>query len=83
MLVACRAIDEGFDFPRAQVAVIASGTKSIRQRIQRIGRVLRSAPDKEDAIIYTIYLNGLEEAALQEADSKLGDAFDIVWQRIK
>ena len=83
VLVACRAIDEGFDFPRAQVAVIASGTKSIRQRIQRIGRVLRSAPDKEDAIIYTIYLNGLEEAALQEADSKLGDAFDIVWQRIK
>lgn len=83
VLVACRAIDEGFDFPRARIAVIASGSKSIRQRIQRIGRVLRSAPDKEDAIIYTIYLNDLEEEALLQADAKLGDSFDIRWQRIK
>lgn len=83
VLVACRAIDEGFDFPDAQVAVIASGTKSIRQRVQRIGRVLRAAPNKETAIIYTIYLEGLEEEALLRADAGLNDVFEIGWRRIR
>lgn len=83
ILVACRAIDEGFDFPSAEIAVIASGTKSIRQRVQRIGRVLRPAPDKDAAIIYTIYLRDLEGGSLLRADAGLGDTLDIRWQVIK
>jgi len=40
-LVAVRTLDEGIDLPDAKVAVITSGTSTTRQRVQRIGRVVR------------------------------------------
>jgi hypothetical protein len=55
ILVTCRALDEGLNVPETTVAVIASSTASSRQRIQRLGRVLRPAPGKDRATIYTIY----------------------------
>src|SRR5207245_1290376 len=50
-LVTCRALDEGMNAPETTVAVIASSTSSARQRIQRLGRVLRPAPGKTHATI--------------------------------
>ena len=41
ILVTCRALDEGMNAPETSVAIIASSTSSSRQRIQRLGRVLR------------------------------------------
>jgi superfamily II DNA or RNA helicase len=41
VLVAVRTLDEGIDLPDAKLAVIVSGGHSVRQRIQRIGRVVR------------------------------------------
>ena len=40
-LVVVRASDEGLDVPDADQAVITSGTMNPRQRIQRLGRVVR------------------------------------------
>jgi superfamily II DNA or RNA helicase len=54
VLVSCRALDEGINIPETQLAIIASATASERQRVQRLGRVLRPASGKTHALIYTL-----------------------------
>ena len=54
VLVCCRALDEGLNIPEVQVAIIASSTSSTRQRIQRLGRVLRHHANKDKASVYTL-----------------------------
>ena len=56
VLIACRALDEGIDVPDAEVAIVLSSTSVTRQRIQRLGRILRKAPGKTAACLYYIYL---------------------------
>jgi len=46
ILIACRALDEGFDVPAAEAGIIVAGTSSVRQWIQRTGRILRKSPSK-------------------------------------
>jgi len=58
ILVAPKMIDEGYDVPDANVAIIASFTRSSRQMIQRDGRVLRT---KDFIRRYTIIIEGIEE----------------------
>lgn len=83
VLVCCRALDEGLNVPEASVAVIASSTASARQRIQRLGRVLRPAPGKDRATVYTIFATELEAERLgREADRLLGTA-EVHWTRIE
>ncbi|KXA95576.1 hypothetical protein AKJ36_00070 [candidate division MSBL1 archaeon SCGC-AAA259I07] len=60
-LVSCRALDEGLDVPATNVGIIVAATSSVRQRIQRTGRILRRAPGKDYSIIYTIYVSNVEE----------------------
>ena len=43
ILVICKVLDEGFDLPKIDTGIILSTTSSIRQRIQRIGRISRKA----------------------------------------
>lgn len=58
-LVAVRALDEGIDVPDADVALIVSGTLNPRQRIQRIGRVVR--PNGNLATVISILARGTSE----------------------
>jgi len=51
VLVAPRLLDEGVNVPSADLTVIFASTKSKRQMIQRLGRVLRKAPGKIAKII--------------------------------
>ena len=51
VLVAPKLLDEGVNIPSANLAVIYASTKSKRQMIQRLGRVLRKAPGKVAKII--------------------------------
>jgi len=81
VLVCCRALDEGINVPEACVAVIASATASGRQRIQRLGRVLRKVPGKDHAAVYTLYATKEEEARLAEEEAKLLGIASIKWQR--
>jgi len=43
-LVTGRVLNEGVDVPDANVAIIASGSASMREYVQRLGRVLRPKP---------------------------------------
>jgi len=81
VLVTCRALDEGMNVPETAVAVLASSTASLRQRIQRLGRVLRPAPGKDTAVIYTVYASDQEERRLLSEARHLVGVTDVRWQR--
>ncbi len=51
-LVAIKCLDEGIDIPACDTAFILASSKDPRQFIQRRGRILRKAPNKELATIY-------------------------------
>src|SRR5947209_14406697 len=42
-----RVLNEGVNVPEANVAVILSGSGSVREHVQRLGRILRKSGDKE------------------------------------
>ncbi|AEM39585.1 type III restriction protein res subunit [Pyrolobus fumarii 1A] len=63
ILVVTTVGDEGLDIPDANVGIILSGTSSKRQFIQRLGRLLRPAPGKKEAILYEIVVKGTMEEA--------------------
>ena len=82
VLVTCRALDEGFNVPNASVGVIVASTASTRQRVQRLGRVLRPAPGKRLASVYTLYASEPESHRLRlEAESENG-ADAVRWWKI-
>jgi superfamily II DNA or RNA helicase len=81
VMVTCRALDEGINVPETSAAIIASSTASVRQRIQRLGRVLRPAPGKEKATVYTIYLTQTEEDRLVREARDLTDCAGLHWMR--
>ncbi len=82
VLIACRALDEGFNVPEARIALIGAGTSSKRQRIQRMGRVLRSMTGKENAEVITIYATDVEEARLTQESQNLNDIVQINWKSV-
>lgn len=51
-ITAMKMLDEGVDLPMADLAFLIGSSKSEREWIQRRGRVLRNAPDKDFAIIH-------------------------------
>lgn len=51
-LVAMKCLDEGVDVPSTRTAYILSSSSNPREFIQRRGRVLRRAPNKDMAIIF-------------------------------
>jgi superfamily II DNA or RNA helicase len=82
VLIACRALDEGFNVPEARIALIGAGTASKRQRIQRMGRVLRSMTGKENAEVITIYATDVEEARLAQEAQSFKDIIAIEWKNV-
>ena len=78
VLVTCRALDEGLNVPNTSVGIIVSSTKSIRQRIQRMGRILRTAEGKDMASIITIFTD-VEQDNLEQEAEKLSEISDIRW----
>ncbi|HVV77263.1 MAG TPA: DEAD/DEAH box helicase [Mycobacteriales bacterium] len=81
VLVACRALDEGVDVPEAEMAVIAAASASRRQRIQRLGRVLRTTDTKLRASVYTLYATESEESRLVDEQRLLSDSAGVTWLR--
>ena len=63
ILIACKAVDEGIDIPDAQIGIILSGTSAQRQKIQRLGRILRNQESKECASLYYLHIaDNVEES---------------------
>lgn len=56
ILVACRCLDEGIDVPDASVGIVLSCSAIPRQRIQRLGRILRRSRDKASACLYYLFI---------------------------
>ena len=54
VLVTSKVLNEGVDVPAAAVGVILSGSGSVREHVQRLGRILRPSPGKEQAVLYEL-----------------------------
>ena len=81
VLVTCRALDEGVNVPETRVAIVASSTASTRQRIQRLGRVLRPAPGKTSATVFTLYATDPEHRRLTKEAEEMVGARSVTWRK--
>jgi superfamily II DNA or RNA helicase len=81
-LVTCRALDEGIDVPVTNVAVIAAGTASVRQRVQRVGRVLRLANGKTHADVATLFATDREAEQLEAEADALDAIVQVQWYEV-
>jgi superfamily II DNA or RNA helicase len=52
-VVTSKVLNEGVDVPSANVAIVVSGSGSVREHVQRLGRILRKHGDKR-AILYEL-----------------------------
>ena len=52
-VITSRVLNEGIDVPEANVAVVLSGTGSMREHVQRLGRILRKGEGKL-ALLYEV-----------------------------
>lgn len=60
VLVSSQVLDEGFDLPEAEIAIVVGGTSSTRRHVQRIGRLLRPRPGKR-ALVYELVVEKTAE----------------------
>ena len=52
-LVTSKVLNEGVDVPAANVGIVLSGSGSVREHVQRLGRILRRAEGKQ-AVLYEV-----------------------------
>lgn len=57
ILICCTALDEGLDVPDTAYGIVVSCSSAIRQRVQRLGRILRKSDGKNLAGLYYLYLD--------------------------
>jgi len=81
VLVTCRALDEGFNAPETEVGIIAAATATYRQRVQRLGRVLRPADGKVKAEIYSLVASIPEIRRLADEAKDLEGVAEVTWTR--
>ncbi len=62
VLISSQVLDEGFDVPEAEVAIVVGGSGSTRRHVQRIGRVLRPRDGKR-ARVYELAVQDSAEIA--------------------
>ena len=56
-----KVLNEGVDMPEANVAIVMSGSGSVREHVQRLGRILRPGQGKQ-AVLYELVSGGTSEA---------------------
>ena len=66
ILVTSKVLNEGVDVPQASVGIVVSGSGSVREHVQRLGRILRHAPGKNQAVLYELISAGTSEEAISE-----------------
>jgi superfamily II DNA or RNA helicase len=60
-----KVLNEGVDVPDASVAIVISGSGSVREHVQRLGRILRRSGDKR-AVLYELVSAGTSETFTSE-----------------
>ncbi len=61
VVVTSRVLNEGVNIPEARVAIVLSGTGSVREHVQRLGRILRRGENKRAVLYEVITENTVEE----------------------
>lgn len=65
VLVTSKVLNEGVDVPEASVGIIVSGSGSVREHVQRLGRILRPQ-DGKVAVLYELVSAGTAEGFTSE-----------------
>jgi superfamily II DNA or RNA helicase len=65
VLVTSKVLNEGVDVPAANIGIVISGSGSVREHVQRLGRILRPQPGKT-AILYELVSLGTSETYVSE-----------------
>jgi superfamily II DNA or RNA helicase len=61
VLVTSRVLNEGVDIPSADVAIVLSGTSTVREHVQRLGRILRPQEGKRAVLYELVVSDSVEE----------------------
>ena len=61
-LATSKVLNEGVDVPDANVAIVISGSGSVREHVQRLGRILRRGQGEKQAILYELSAGDTSEA---------------------
>jgi len=64
-VVTSKVLNEGVNVPEANVAIVLSGSGSVREHVQRLGRILRKAENKQ-AVLYELVAAGTGEERTSE-----------------
>ncbi|MBV0926225.1 DEAD/DEAH box helicase family protein [Halomicroarcula limicola] len=70
VMLSVKALIEGVDVPSADVGIVRVSSSSIRQRIQTLGRILRTGDDiSQESTLYVLYARDtVDERIFQEYD---------------
>ncbi len=60
VVVTSKVLNEGVDVPEANVAIILSGTGSVREHVQRLGRILRRTEGKRATLYELVTAESVE-----------------------
>jgi superfamily II DNA or RNA helicase len=79
-IVTSKVLNEGVNIPEANVAVVLSGSGSIREHVQRLGRILRRREGKQ-AILYEVISRNTVEDQISKRRRR-HEAYDGKHQKI-
>ncbi|MBI4816665.1 MAG: DEAD/DEAH box helicase [Deltaproteobacteria bacterium] len=65
VLLTAKVLNEGVDVPEANVGIVLAGSGSVREHVQRLGRILRKRPDKR-AYLYEIVSEDSAESMISD-----------------
>ncbi|MDF1666758.1 MAG: DEAD/DEAH box helicase, partial [Planctomycetota bacterium] len=65
IIVTSKVLNEGVNVPEANIAVVLSGSGTVREHVQRLGRILRKVGDKT-AILYEVVARGTSEESISD-----------------
>ena len=60
VLATSKVLNEGVDVPEASIGLVLSGSGTVREHVQRLGRILRARPGKR-AVLYEVIAQGTNE----------------------
>ena len=69
VLVGIKCLDEGIDIPNARIAILMASSTNPREFVQRVGRVIRQAPEKPISEIYDFVVDS-DDAVLLSKEAR-------------
>ena len=69
VIITSKVLNEGVDVPEASIGIIVSGSASIREHVQRLGRILRAKNNKR-AVLYELISENTSEVSISERRRK-------------